>query len=314
MLLDKRARFLIKQDFVLRPRRGVGAALALASPDELDLMHVFGERVAAGTAERSLRLGDSIRLTQATQVTDKNMAVLLFRRTDANASNQHFENRRTRTLRPSDRAEDEDPAVSAHLFIDLTPRTAEANTYRAIIEEVPGLGVSYILPLLNMIARERPYLSMDRRGREVEARTHLEMAGLPSQTIGQALHGGGIDFIELVRPPELGGLDTGGLTPSPERLRFGVRRRDGIDPLGAITRIRNWANRQGWSDMRVQVVTGNSRRRTIEVARGQDAASILFIQSELRETRADLPVCSDTINDELVDHAHAMFATGDGWA
>ncbi len=314
MLLDRRARFLIKQDLVLRPRRGQGAALKLFAPDELDLMQVFQDRIAAGTAERSLRDGDTIRMTSAVLDAGKNMAVLLFRRSDANASNQHYEHRRTRAIRPSDRRVDEDPAVSAHLFIDLTPRTSEANSYRAIIEEVPGLGVSYILPLMSLIARDHPYLSLDRRGREVESRTQLEMVGLPSQTIGAALRGGGIDWIELVRPPNLGGLDTGGLTASPEKLRFGVRRSDGIDPLGAITRIRNWATGQGWSDMRVQVVTGESRRRTVPVARDQDAASILFIQAELRQTHADLPACTDTINSELVDHAHAMFATGDGWA
>lgn len=314
MLLDRRARYLIKQDLVLRPRRGQGAALKLSSPDELDLLQVFQDRITAGTAERSQRDGDIIRMTRAVLDTERNMAVLLFRRSDANATVQHYEHRQTRALRPSDRRADEDPAVSAHLFIDLTPRTAQANSYRAIIEEVPGLGVSYILPLMSLLTRDRPYPSVDGRGREVESRTQLEMTGLPSQTIGAALQGGGIDWIELVRPPNLGGLDTGGLTASPEKLRFGVRRRDGIDPLGAITRIRNWATGQGWPDMRVQVVTGDSRRRTIPVAREQDAASILFIQAELRQTLSDLPACSDTINNELAEHAHAMFATGDGWA
>jgi hypothetical protein len=306
MLLDRRSRFLIKHDLVVRPRRGVGAALAVeADGAELDVLTVLNDSVEAGTASQDLRAGDVLRITSAQRL-DETLGVILFRRRDANASTQFFEHAATRALRRSDRSAHEDPAVSAHLFIDLRPQAE--GSYRAIIEEAPGLGPSYILPLLNSILRDRPYPSLDRRGVEVESRTHLELNGLPSQTVGAALQGGGIDFIELVRPPRLDGLDTAGLNPSPERLRFGLRRGDGAGPLAMINRVRGFANAQGWPEMRVQVVSATNRRKTVQVARDADAATILFVQSELVETRNDLPSCSDAVNDELVAHARRLFA------
>ena len=312
MLLDRRARFFIKLELTASPKRGVGRELQLVTDgDELDILTVLEEGIANGAASNNVRDGDVVRLTHAVQHVD-GLAVLMFRRRDANASVQFFEHAQTMAVRRSDKRANEDPAVSAHLFIDLRRRNRNGS-YRALIEEVPGLSISYIKPLLNSMLRQRPYLVADRRGVEVEATTKIELQGLPSQTIGEALEGGGIEFIELVRPPQLDGLDTAGLTPNAERLRLGVRRGDRRNPMDVIRRVRGFADAKGWNDMRVQVVTSDDRRRLVQLTRGADAATIMFVQSELVNTREDLPSCSSAVNAELVAHASRMFAAEGGW-
>ena len=67
------------------------------------------------------------------------------------AATPTYENRKTKRIRLVDKSEDEVLALSCHLFVYLPPIRHEPLTYRAILEEVPGFGRTYVQGLIGEI-------------------------------------------------------------------------------------------------------------------------------------------------------------------
>jgi hypothetical protein len=313
MLLSQKSRFYVRNQFSLRPQRGQGAGLPLlADDDTMDFASIVEGHVKAGTASFDLKLNDTMRITKIEARPKDGMLVLLFRRRDEEASTQVLEHKVTGKLRSPTKAPEEAPAISCHLFINLAETKTPHPTHRALLEEVPGIGRTYVQKSLQRLVRPVVYGYTDRKGRQRETYTLPTLDGIPSETLGSAVKGGGINYVELVRPPRLDGLDTEGLIPHLERMRLSVRA-EHSGPMSMVQRIRAWANDHDWADMRVQVETSDDRTRVVQIARGADAADVLFIRSELVGTQAALAQCTDQINDELVGHARRLFAKDQGW-
>lgn len=315
MLLSPNSRFFVRHELSFRPQRDQGAALALRAPgDELDIISVLEEAVADGSAVFQVKddTEDYVRLTHVDVRPRSNLVALLFRRS-ADGPPPIFENRRTRVLRRSDKTDEDLEAVSAHLFISLDEALLPFPTHRALLEEVPGLSRTYVTALLRNILRGVVYGFTDERGMQRETYTIPQFGGVPSETVGDAVRGGGIKYIELVRTPRLDGLDTSGLIAHPERMRLSVKsdRRGNMD---LITRVRGWADQHDWRGMRVQVQTSDDRTRVVEIAREADAADVLFIKSELVEgINPPLEQCTEHVVDALVSRARRMLEADDGW-
>jgi hypothetical protein len=135
---------------------------------------------------------------------------LAFRRSDPNAATPIFENTRTNKLRRSDKRNDEAVAVSAHLLVDLTADEGPNPTYKAVLEEVPGLGRTYVQGILAEVLRENKYNFKNRRGQDKETYTVIDLNGVKSQTIHGALEtSASVPYVMLVRPGNIEGLDSG---------------------------------------------------------------------------------------------------------
>ncbi len=315
MLHSPNSRYFVRYDFTLRPQRDKGAPLPLRTAgEELDVVTVLQRAMADGTAVFNVTEGedDFVRLTAVEVRPRSNLIALLFRRsTDGSAP--IFENRRTQMLRRSDKREDEIEAYSAHLFIALDSLDAPYPTHRAVLEEVPGLGRTYVQELLRRLLRAEVYECTDDRGTVGETYTLPVLSGVASETVRSAVAGGGIKYIELVRTPRLDGLDTAGLIPHPERLRLSIKsnRRGSFD---IVRQVKEWGNQHDWDRIRIQVETADDRTRVVEIAREADAADVLFVRSELVENiNPPLEKCSDEVVDSLVSKARRLLENNDGW-
>ncbi len=310
MLLDKHSRFFVRHELKFRTPRDKGKPLSfLEHGTKIDVLNILETAVDNGSAIFPLQENDVVSLTKIETLKKEDMAVLLFRRSDPNAATPVFENIKTKKLRPADKRDDEAEAISAHLFINLDGKVKGPHpTHRAILEEVTGLGRSYVQALMHSVLREHSYPFRDERGETKETYTIPFFEGVPSETIGGALRGGGIKYVELVRPPKIKGLDVAGLVPHPERMRLTVKATSRKGILDVIGRIRDWAYSHDWKDLRVQVETDDERTRVVDIARDADAADVLFVHSERVNTEKPLAQCTESINGELVAHAQATFA------
>ena len=196
------------------------------------------------------------------------------------------------------------------MFVRLTGiQDAVHPTYRAILEEVPGLTRTYIQALLHNIISQAAYRYTDKRGEEKDTYTIPELHGIKSEKVSGALKSKSVvPEITLVRPGNVKGLDTEGLVvPREERMRL-VIRAEPASTLRIIKKIQSWMPQAHWHHMLLRMDLPENRSRLVSLAREADAADILFVRSEQIQVENDLDVCTATINEEIVGKALEMFA------
>lgn len=312
-MLEKRERYFIRHHLVLRAKRNQGAQLPLTGDgSDLTALHVLQVAADKKTAKHELAGGDTVRISKVVHRPADNLIIVLFRRRNPNAATQVFEDAEKESIRPAERGPKDDPAVSAHLFIDTRGTTADGATgYRSIMEEVQGLGSSYMKLLLDETVRAQEYDYVDSRSQPGKTSTKIDFFGVKSDNLSKTVTKNGFDFIELVKSPDLQGLDTEGLKVRPERLRIYPKRRGG-GAAGLMGRVVDWAKSNGWDDVSVQVRV-EDKTKVVKIGRDADAATTLFVKADLVRVSKDLPACSDVVNEELVREALKMFATNSGW-
>ena len=313
-MLEKRERYFIRHNLVLRGKRNQGAGLPLVGSDgALTAVKILQAAVNKKTAHIDISGGDVVRITNVVLRPKDNLVIVLFRRRNPNAATQVFEDAVEQSIRPADRGPKDDPAVSAHLFIDTRSRAnGDASSYKAIMEEVQGLGASYMKLLMDEVVRKVEYDIIDSRGQAAKTSCKVDFYGVKSDNLQKAVTKNGFDFIELVKEPDLTGLDTEGLNIKPERLRLYPKRRGGSVGAAILDRVFGWAKNNGWSDISVQIRT-DDKTKVVKIGRDEDAATTLFVKADLVKVQADIPACSDVVNEQLVSEAIKMFAASTGW-
>jgi hypothetical protein len=314
MLISTHSRFFVRHQLRFRPERNHGMPLEYRSKNgAIDVEHVLLTAIADGTASYALRESDVIQLTKVETRENDRIAVLLLRRSDPDAGTPVFEHNKTHKIRRADKSDDESLAVSAHLFIDMKSIGHMPPTYRAILEEVPSLGRSYIDHLIGRLVRKQRYAYTDRHGDEVETYTVMDFHGVKSDTVKEAMKGGSISYVELVRPAKVEGLDAEGLVmPRDERMKLAITATPDKAP-GIVDKVKSWAYDREWSNVVVQVSLPDHRSRVVPLSRREDAADVLFVRSEQVSVETAMDPCTDIVNDELVACALAMFDDESGW-
>ncbi len=315
MLLDPHSRFFVRHELRFRAQRDQGPALPFRDARHLDVEDALKAAMDADKASLVLRNQDVVRLT-ALQVRPRDhMAVLLFRRADPAAAAPVFENQRTRKLRKSDKRDDESVTVSAHLFVHLQEKEGVTHpTYDAILEEVPGLSRTYIQVLIGDILREVKYTWTDHRKRPRETYSIVELNGVKSDSIGQAMNNSAVPYVTLVRPGSVAGLDSEHVQPRDETMKLFITA-EPSETVAVLRKIKAWAlgSQRGhgkWKDVRVQIDMPERRSRIVSIARDIDAADILFLRSEPVNVPTPMLAATEVINEELVAKAKEMFAAG----
>lgn len=313
-MLEKRERYFIRHNLVLRAKRNHGASLPLVgSPTDLSAVGVLQSAAQKKTAKYDLSGGDTIRITKVVHRPADELVIVLFRRRNPNAATQVFEDADKESIRAADRGPKDDPAVSAHLFISTRGvSVGGASTYRSVMEEVQGLGSSYMKLLMDETVRKQEYDYIDSRGQTEKTYSKVDFSGVKSDNLDKAVNQNGFDFIELVKSPDLQGLDTEGLNVRPERLKIYPKRRGGSGGAAILGRVFDWGRAHGWKDISVQVRV-NDKTKVVKIGRDEDAATTLFVKADLVKVANDIPSCSDQVNEDLAREALKMFAVDSGW-
>lgn len=310
MLLESKSRFFLRHELRFRTPRDVAIPMKLIDAADIDVREILENAIRNKANFINLKKKDVVRLTKLDVREKDGIAILLFRRSDPDALTPIFEDETSRTLRKSDRRPTEAIAVSAHLFIRLGEVEGSAHpTYRAILEEVPGLGRTYVQVLLHDIVKDTRYNYTDKRGEEKETYTLVEFFGQKSEKLAGALNEQSfVPSVTLVRPGNIRGLDAEGLVvPRDQRMKLMIHARPD-QALGVIETIQSWMRKTTWSSLLVEMRMPEQRTRLVQLAREQDAADILFVRSVPVEVKTPLEACTDTINEELVAKAQALFA------
>lgn len=147
----------------------------------------------AGAAHLMNKVPKTIRIHEF-QISNFRYAEILFQLTDPSIPDNVLSDRKSGGLRVAKRSPTEDPAVSAHMVVDLDPKFDNERKYPACIENIDYLSQSLIIQFFNEWMAKELALQKIRKG-EKEAKTfqpRLEFVAPVSHTIQDALDNGGI--------------------------------------------------------------------------------------------------------------------------
>lgn len=235
-------------------------------------------------------------------------AIILLRLTDPDIPDNDLADRTSGNLRRVARKPSEDPAVSAHVVVDIGLGGDVSRSYPTCIENVGFLSRSLIVSFFNEIAASHMKKMCPRPGRN-DVKPHqprLDFVAPLSQTIGGALDGGGVLVgVKLVKQKVVDG--------ALGDIAFPVERRDDVflkvknRPTGSNAKS---VLKKVWDRLRdehpkkvmVQVEDENSKVKSIpaDLARN-DILSNFFIHQELfGPLTPPMAMCEPSIRSDLV--------------
>ena len=162
-------------------------------PNGLGLFQQIEKQHSSGDSHILTQPPRELKLTQF-RFSNTNYAELLFRITDPSIPDNVLSDRTSGTLRTAERKATEDPAVSAHVLVNLDPKFDAAKLYPTCIENIDFLPRSLVVQFLNewfeatlSEERDRP----EKKDKKVY-RPRVEFVAPHSHTIAGALDSGGV--------------------------------------------------------------------------------------------------------------------------
>lgn len=306
MFLERLHRFVRHYNLTFAPRKKTGTALPLiAAAGEYSVQDALTSALTTTQAVEHLSNGDIIELLKVDYLKGQKCIVLLFHRASPKAADPMYRRKETGgyTVRTVDRKSDEDQSVSAHLIILQSPKANGG--YDAILEEIPGISMSLVRPLIGKILHDYEYKFSDARGKEHSTYTTFKPQGVKSESITNAIKTGRFNYITLSRPAKAPFIDSEDLfQPVSEKMRIRVKKDieagEWMDKIGNLARKARLA---GWEDFLIDIEMDDSRSRSIPIARGEEAKEILFVRSAEVTVKNPLPVCSINVQREFVINA-----------
>lgn len=150
-------------------------------------LHNGGSVHTMGSGRKSIRI-------QQFDISTSGHAEVLFQMTDPSIPDNVLSDRKSGGLRVAGRTQTEDPAVSAHIVVDLNSAHDLERTYPTCIENIDYLSRSLMVQYFNEWMAAQLSKPKIRKG-EKEAKTHqprFEFVAPGSQTIQSILDNGGV--------------------------------------------------------------------------------------------------------------------------
>jgi hypothetical protein len=306
MFLEKFHRFIRHYRFSFAPRKQRAISLPLVAPTGKH--SVFAALEAGIRANKALDVrpnGDIIEMMDISVHKATGAIVALLHRASPNAADPMYR-RKARagiSVRTVDRKADEDQSVSAHLII--LPKNLGGDTYDALLEEIPGLSMSLVQPVIGKVLRDYEYGFKDDRGKEDTTYPVFKPRGVKSETVSNALKTGNFGYITLSKPADAPFIDSGDIFEARDekmkiRIKGHIEPKDWIDKIGQLALK---ARKSGWDNFQVDIELDDDRMKRISIARGEEAKEVLFIRSLEVNVKTALPVCSTKAVDEFIKAA-----------
>ncbi|MGQ2906770.1 MAG: hypothetical protein ACT6QU_02335 [Aliihoeflea sp.] len=323
MFLEKFSRFFRQYDITVAPRHKDAAFLPLNHDDRnYSIRDALQKRVDDETALEVQSNGDIVELMSVKYRPADRALVLLFHRASPDAAEPTYRTKarsqasagnaagaRIVTVRTSTKAANEEQSVSAHLVI--REPAIRRGTYRAVLEEIPGISMGVIRQIMGRALAEYTY-PFKKGKTEKESYSFVKAEGLKSETMEKALEDGQIDFVTLTRPAVAPFADADGMfEPTNETMRLRVKQVVTAENFKArISSLLTRAKDAGWHQFNVDISFSDKRKRTVRLEKEQEAREILFVRSDQVDFPLPLAACAVDIVDQVVEKAVAIKAGG----
>jgi len=306
VFLEKHSRFIRLYEFSFKPRHGAAATMPITAENgDFSVLHALRKRVAANAAKARMSNNDVIELVKVEHDAARGLLVLLFHRGSPDAADPTYRKRVANEirLRVGEKEPDEEQSVSAHLIIS-TKRSSNGS-YRAVLEEIPGLSMGVVQPIIGQALSAYSYQYEDQHGEAQSTYCVVKTVGVKSANVEDALKSGKMKFITLIRPFKANYIDEDErLEPEDEKLRIKIKPGlKGVDWLDMFGSLIERAKEDGWEEFKVDIDLGNDRSRQVAMSRDQDAKEVLFVKSDQVDIKQEMPVCSGKVRRDFVEAA-----------
>lgn len=231
-------------------------------------------------------------------------ACVLFHYADSRLSDPAFSDLKSGSLRSEPKMQGEGVAVSAHAAISLKPIKDGGLEFLMLLEDVPGIGKTKLVPFLNYFMKK--LLSREvitEEGARINSYPIFCMDHFASQSLQEDLESGELKFVELIKNKTIKELDE---DPYIDRIQQAVRikaapKTSGVAAIDFINRIKRLGKENSYYDMRVVFNKPEGKQRSVKVQTfREDAGEVLFGKMEVITTEHDLEQCAPAIDDLLM--------------
>lgn len=266
--------------------------------DELD--HLFAAHETGQAVQLIANETAAIRIRDIEIDRANEILFVLFNYADKNATDPVFENLETGDLRTEPKLDGEGVAVSAHMAIDLRPSEVGMPSYRALLEDAPGIGRSKIEPFLTYLYRMGHRIQWEAPDGSVKnCRPLFDITGRASDTLRNDLREGRLSMIELVQHrPEGDGFDEEGAVIEEVRtIKLSVAPNSvGDAAMELINRVRGRGQAMGYPNMKIRWTHGRQKSAEFGTAR-EDAGDVLVYKTTKITSEDPLSQCDELIRE-----------------
>lgn len=302
MFLDKRTRFVRHYKIHFYGRKKDAPAIPIVAPTgEYSIQDAIQTAFDKGSTAVTAANGDIVEVVDIKYDVKTETLTLLIHRASPDAADPDYRKKfgKSVTVRTADRAPDEEQSVSCHLIIKTKKRAD--GSYDTFLEEIPKLSFTLIQPILARALNDYNYDFKDKKGKDQSTYTVMKSVGVKDETVTNALKGGYLGYITLVRPADASFVDGEDFEAVSERMRIRIKkdinRKEWFKKLGKLAQ---GARRNGWDDFQIDLHLEDDRKKTVKIERGQEGKEIVFVRAEQISVPKDLPVCSTNVRMDLV--------------
>ncbi|AZZ75295.1 hypothetical protein CCX46_09075 [Pseudomonas sp. RU47] len=276
---------------------------------KFEMKEVFkklGQKLKKGECYKLVDKGSAcIRITKLKFNSNESSVALLLQYSDSKASDPSFGDLTSGKLRQEPKLAGEGIAVSAHMLIKLVSLPKKPLEFLLLLEDVPGIGKTRIIPFFNGMIKElmtRDFVDPT-DGKTRPFFPIFVMEHHASQSLKEDLDSGQLRFIEMSKNETVSNMDEEPyLVRGTSSIKVKVvNNLDGADAVGVVNRLRAKYGKQGYEHFKVIFKHKEGKQRTVDVSGArQDAGEALFGKVEMITMTSALPQCSDKLNDEIL--------------
>lgn len=242
------------------------------------------------------------------RITPKGYAELLFHLTDPNIPDNVLADRTNGKLRTLKRNASEDPAISAHVVINLSSDFDQSRHYPSCIENMDYLPRSLVIQFFNEWMAATLSQQIVRKG-EKEAKTfqpRFEFVAPASQTIQESLENGGVlKGVKWVEDELVEQTFGDKAFPVVKRTNVGMtvkNRPTGDAAKQVLADLCGQLTGQKPKTVKVTIQDENDREKTVSLdpARSNVLSNIFIPQAHFDNFSPPMDMCESNIRDELV--------------
>lgn len=281
-----------------------------APPIELEkIIPLLKKRWESGESAKLIKNETAaIRILDMKTYSKKKATALLIQYTDKNVTDPVFSNLTTGDIRTEPKLDGEGVAVSAHAVLFHEPLNGNPETYRFLLEEVPGIGRSRLTPFLRSefkTACTHVFEYQDEEsGQTKKCLPAVEILGDLSAQLSDEIDNGsvlqGVELIKHVKGKQMFDEDKFFIEVS-RHVKITPVLNSGEKVYDVLKKIGVKAKKEGYDDLKIRYKLPKGKQKTATMgATKEDIADTLIVRDEHIRSDEILGQCPVKILDHFV--------------